>query len=192
MIFIRINAILEANMRKAVLSAAAGLGDNSNQLKTTSELTADANFGYKIRVLIYDLRNISKDAGSQHRVLQTTDELYISSPYSTPKEASTTKGACCVSDENQPSKAAESVETAIQKAMANVFEKRKASGDAQPCGPHGLAPIYEVVFGIEKEEVQDEQFLSRMRRQGLPSIEDDLVPAVAAGPVDSKKRHKKK
>ncbi|KAK7985367.1 hypothetical protein PG996_005391 [Apiospora saccharicola] len=148
-------------MRKAVSSTAAGLSDGSGQLKTTSELAADANLGYKIRVLIYDLRNISKDAGSQHRT-------------------------------KHPSKAPESVETAIQKAMANFFEKRKASGDARPCGPHDLAPIYEAVFGIEKEEVQDERFLSRMRRQGLPPIDDDTKLAVAAGPVGNKKKHKKK
>ncbi|KAK8121977.1 hypothetical protein PG984_010647 [Apiospora sp. TS-2023a] len=178
---------------KVTSSTSAELGDVSGQLKTTSELAADTNLGYKIRVLIYDLRNFSKDAGSQRRTLQTTDELYISSPYFTPKEVSIIKGAICVPDEeSQPSKAPEIVEAAIQKAMANFFEKRKASGDARPCGPHDLAPIYEAVFGIEKEEVQDERFLSRMRRQGLPPIEDEVKPAVAAGPVGSKKKHRKR
>ncbi|KAK8009006.1 hypothetical protein PG991_011557 [Apiospora marii] len=182
-----------AQLKKVASLAAVNPTDNPNQLKTTSEIVADAILGYKIRVLIYDLRNISKDTHSQRRTLQTTDELYISSPYFTPKEASIVKRATCVlEEEHQSPKPPESVETAIQKAMTNFFEKRKASGDARPCGPHDLAPIYEAVFGIEKEEVQDERFLSRMRRQGLPPIEDEPKPAVASGSVDSKKKHKKK
>ncbi|KAK8043609.1 hypothetical protein PG993_006039 [Apiospora rasikravindrae] len=154
-----------AKGKKVAPSATAIPGSNPNQLMTTSELAADNDLGYKIRVLIHDLRNISKDEGSQRRTLQTTDELYISSPYFTTKEASIIKGATC---------------------------KRKASGDARSCGPHDLAPIYEAVFGIEKEEVQDEKFLSRLRRQGLPSVEDEPKPVVAAGPIDGKKKHKRK
>ena len=42
---------------------------------------------YKIRVLIYDLRNLAKDHDSEQRTLCTTDELYISEPYFSPTEA---------------------------------------------------------------------------------------------------------
>ncbi|KAK8000325.1 C6 transcription factor [Apiospora arundinis] len=161
--------------------------------KKVAEVAAEPNLRYKIRILLYDLRNVSKDAGSQRRTLQTTDELYISSPYFTPEEAAMIKGATCdLEDEEKLPKTTTSVESAIQKVMANFFEKRKASGDARPCGPHDLAPIYETVFGIKKEEVQDEKFLSRLRRQGLPPVEDEPQPTVAASLVGGKKKQKKK
>ncbi|KAK7914315.1 hypothetical protein PG985_012018 [Apiospora marii] len=176
-----------------VSSVGVNQADDLKQPKTVADIMADQNLGYKVRVLIYDLRNITKDADSQRRTLQTTDELYISSPYLTPEEVVMIKRATCVLEEElHSSKPPDSVETAIQKAMANFFEKRKASGDARPCGPHDLAPIYEAAFGIEKEELQDVRFLSRMRRQGLSPVEDEPKPAMASGPVDSKKKHKKK
>ncbi|KAK8075190.1 hypothetical protein PG997_009853 [Apiospora hydei] len=182
-----------AKHNKVASLATAISGGDPDQSKTTSEIAADKNMGYKIRVLIYDLRNISKDEGSQWRTLQTTDELYISGPYFTAREASIIKGAICVLEEDsEPSETPEIVETTIKKTMANFFEKRKASGDARPCGPHDLAPIYEAVFGIEKEEVQDERFLGRLRRQGLPAVEDEPKPAATAGPVGGKKKHKGK
>jgi len=60
------------------------------------------------------------------------------------------------------------VEEAIQTRLANFFEKKKASSDARPCGPHDMAPIYEGLFGISKEELQnDEKFPSRLRRCGI-------------------------
>lgn len=61
------------------------------------------------------------------------------------------------------------IEEAIKNRLANFFDKRKASGDSRPCGPHDMAPIYEKVFGISNAEIQDERFLSRLRRSGLPS-----------------------
>jgi len=59
------------------------------------------------------------------------------------------------------------VEQAIHLHLAGFLEKRKASGDARPCGPHTLAPIYEAVFQVEKRELEDEKFLSRLKRVGL-------------------------
>lgn len=60
-----------------------------------------------------------------------------------------------------------SIEEAIKSCLQNFFEKRRASGDARPCGPHDMGPIYTAVFGISKEELKDEKFLSRLRRAGL-------------------------
>ena len=34
------------------------------------------------------------------------------------------------------------VEEVIQTRLSNFFNKRKASGDARPCGPHDMLPIY--------------------------------------------------
>ena len=59
------------------------------------------------------------------------------------------------------------IEAAIQSSLQNFFEKRRASGDARPCGPHDMGPIYKAVFGISTEELRDEKFLGRLRRCGL-------------------------
>lgn len=64
-------------------------------------------------------------------------------------------------------KESKTVEEAIKEGLAGVFDKRRASGDSRPCGPHDMAPIYEEVFGIEPSELRDERFLSRVRRSGL-------------------------
>lgn len=67
------------------------------------------------------------------------------------------------------------IEEAIKSSLKNFFEKRRASGDARPCGPHDMGPIYRAVFGITKEDLKDEKFLSRLSRAGLaqPTAEKD-------------------
>ena len=60
-----------------------------------------------------------------------------------------------------------SIETAITYCLQNFFEKRRASGDARLCRPHDMGSIYQVVFGITKEDLKREKFLSRLRRTGL-------------------------
>lgn len=59
------------------------------------------------------------------------------------------------------------MEEAIYERLAGFFDKRRASGDSRPCGPHDMAPIYEKVFNIEPSELRDENFPSRLRRSGL-------------------------
>jgi hypothetical protein len=59
------------------------------------------------------------------------------------------------------------IEGAIERRLANFHEKRSASGDSRPCGPHDLAPVYLEVFGMRKDEMQDTRFLVRLRRSGL-------------------------
>lgn len=59
------------------------------------------------------------------------------------------------------------VEEVIHTRLSNFFEKRKASGDARPCGPHDMLPIYLSVFNVGKEGPEDDRFLSRLRRSGL-------------------------
>jgi len=66
------------------------------------------------------------------------------------------------------------IEEAIKSCLQNFFEKRRASGDARPCGPHDMGPIYLAVFGVAKDELKDEKFLSRLRRAGLPRLEDEI------------------
>lgn len=59
------------------------------------------------------------------------------------------------------------IEEVIHTRLSNFFNKRKASGDSRPCGPHDMLPVYLSVFSVGKEELKDERFLSRLRRSGL-------------------------
>lgn len=146
--------------------------------QTTAELKADPIFHSKIKILLYDMTHISKDPTSERRTSCTTDELYISIPYFSPDEACCVKSALVDQGSRHTSpettlrrldQRPQTVSDAIQSRLTNFFEKRRASGDARPCGPHDMAPIYLEAFGIGREELEDEKFLSRLRRQGLPS-----------------------
>lgn len=126
---------------------------------TLAELRNDRDLWYKVCVLLYDLHNLRKDKTCESRTLQTTDPQYISAPYFSDEEAATVKGTVLTTGFT--------VEEAITKELENFFEKRKASGDWRPCGPHDMAPMYLSVFGIDKSEIEDEKFVSRIKRSGL-------------------------
>ncbi|TGO85137.1 hypothetical protein BPOR_0427g00070 [Botrytis porri] len=110
-----------------------------------------------------------------HKFDNTTDELYISEPYFTLEEAAQVKGTIVPSPilteipefeelefeggsehhvglhtpalgDEGPKEA--TVETAIKSCFQSFFEKRKASGDVRPCGPHDMGPIYRAIFMI--------------------------------------------
>jgi hypothetical protein len=156
-------------------------------------LQANHDLWYKIHVLLHDLCNIATDRTAESRTLATTDELYISAPYFTIDEAvlikqtqilpptlqeipefelleydeQDTNGKNTVIEKDMSSVSLVSVEEAIKGCLENFFEKRRASGDARPCGPHDMSLIYLAVFGISKAELKDEKFLSRLRRAGL-------------------------
>lgn len=67
------------------------------------------------------------------------------------------------------------VEEAITSCLQNFFAKRRASGDARPCGPHDMGPVYKAVFGITTAELKEEKFLSRLRRTGLGQSNGETV-----------------
>lgn len=171
---------------------------------TLSALKEDPMLLYKIKVLLYDLRNVAIDRSSENRTLNTTNELYLSAPYFTHSQAELIKGATIV-ESNAPedldqiddveateSSAAvtevKSIEQAIKDQLATFFEKRRASGDARPCGPHDMAPVYESVFGIHRKELLDEKFLSRVRRSGLCGLEETRQKACNEGKKGKKSR----
>lgn len=168
--------------------------------RTTSALKSDPVLGYKIRVLLHDFRAMPKDKASEERMSAMTDAVYIGGPYFTPDEATQIKDAVIdhamppMDEPNDQADDAEedsaghpvpehvqptTVEDAIHARMARFHDKRRASGDARPCGPHDMAPLYEAVFGILPDEMRDEKFLARLRRQGLPRL--DAVPAAGSG-----------
>lgn len=169
-----------------------------------AELKNDtANLGYKLRVLLYDLRNVGKDHTSESRTLATTHPTYISGPYFAPDEADTVLNSWVavvvketiedmegmnengntptdlmgerleqetegVANGGKTTKHTMTVEQAIQDRLSRFFDKRRASGDARPCGPHDMAKIYEEIFNITRDEVEgDEKFLRRLRRCGV-------------------------
>ncbi|KAH9203619.1 hypothetical protein DL95DRAFT_244390, partial [Leptodontidium sp. 2 PMI_412] len=138
-----------------------------------SELKKNNDIWYKIKVLIYDLANIKNDPASVTRLERTVDELYISEPYFTAEQAELVKSTLVhfppEPDEMEEDYAegemkTETVEEAIKRRMVNFYDKRKASGDFRPCGPHDMVPVYLGVFGILKGELEDEKFLGRLRK----------------------------
>lgn len=168
----------------------------------------------QINVLLYDLCNIYKDRAAEARTLCTTDELYISAPYFTLEEAALIKNTAISPpilaeipefealeleeymnvENNEPPKEVAlqktlTIEEAITSCLQNFFAKRRASGDARPCGPHDMAPIYKAVFGITTDELKNEQFLRRLRRTGLG--QSNQKTANDEGKSKQKKKHGK-
>lgn len=126
--------------------------------QTLSSLRANHDLWYKILLLIHDLHSVST---SQKRLEQTVDEIYISTPYFSEEEAEFVKAAKIDDD------GSETIEEAIKLRLQNFFEKRKASGDWRPCGPHDMGPVFLEGFGVAKEEIRDERFLGRVGRERM-------------------------
>lgn len=83
---------------------------------------------------------------------------------------------------------------AITAHFSNFLAKREASADFRPCTAHDLAPAYMTCLGLTKAELEDECFLSRLRRQGLPEAEAEAKTQSTqeAQGADQKKKGKKK
>lgn len=153
-------------------------------LTSTIAIAADPTLGYKIRVLLYDFLNVTKDPNSERRINSTTDEHYVSAPYFDHDQAMVVKAAIVDADlskhdpkisdytdgENNENSSkscrleGQAFDVAVRTILNRFIDKRRASGDARPCGPHDLAPLYASLFGIGMEEIQDSKFLSRLRR----------------------------
>ena len=172
---------------------------------TLSDLREDLDLWYRIHVLLHDLNNV-KDSPSEKRLSMTMNELYISEPYFRDFEATKIRTAL-INDLDEPgfldgidTDGQEiTVERALHYKLANFLDKRKASGDARPCGPHDMVPIYSSIFRITKEDLGDERFLGRLRRSGLgdssvkKAAVEAAVEAAADGPrMDSSRQSRKK
>ena len=162
-----------------------------------SVLRRDLDLWYRLHVLLYDLSNVASDTLSDQRICSTINELYLSEPYFNDDEAirirtaivdSIFEGADKTTDTNidlipefkveetasapmpdgtSTANKDTTVEEVIHSRLSGFFEKRKASGDARPCGPHDMLPVYLSTFDVDKEALKDERFLSRLRRSGL-------------------------
>ncbi|USW56152.1 hypothetical protein Slin15195_G094710 [Septoria linicola] len=125
---------------------------------TIADLRANQDLWFKTRLLIYDLYNMSNDKSCEDRTLQTTDPLYISTPYFSDAEAAVVKNVIV-----DPISST-TLEQAFSSSLENFFEKRRASGDWRPCGPHDMVPVYLACLGMEKREIEEEGFVARARR----------------------------
>lgn len=164
---------------QSILGAAS---PSTTALTTTSAIAKDPILGYRLRVLLYDFLNITKDPNSEKRINSTTNEYYLSGPYFDETRATTLKGAIIDIELDGLDEAdadadadvidhitqqGQSFETAVRVLFSSFIDKRRASGDTRPCGPHHLAPMYAKFFGIDMDELKDAKFLSRLRRVGL-------------------------
>ncbi|EWZ47897.1 hypothetical protein FOZG_03654 [Fusarium oxysporum Fo47] len=107
--------------------------------------------------------NVAKDSRSEKRLNSTIDEHYISAPYFDEGQAAMVKAAIIDVDLVKHAEAADTedidrylvsqqgmgFETAVRTLLGSFLDKRRASGDARPCGPHHLAPLYAKFFGID-------------------------------------------
>ena len=149
------------------------------QIKPTlSCLREDSDLWYRVHVLLYDLSKVGRDPQSEKRLSLTLHPLYISEPYFSDYDSTrilqaiiddptATNPPHTSGDDDSMKLTNMTIEQAIYDKMTNFLNKRKASGDARPCGPHDLVPIYGAIFGIPKDELEDERFLARLRRSGL-------------------------
>jgi hypothetical protein len=135
-----------------------------------------------------------KNSLSQTRLSKTTDPLYISYPYFTESEATSIKEAIVDAYTESQDLANDSgnslyllgvqstVQDMIETRMANFFNKWRASGNSRQCDPHGLAPIYEEVFGINRTELEEEGFLRCLRKFELRTGMKVISNEVSDGP----------
>ena len=168
--------------RKSALSQCDDSSAKTAEI-TVSTLRQDRDLWYGIRVLLYDLSNLGSDPSAEKRLSSTTHEIYISAPYftesealkirtalmdDTPEAAATEdQSASSIQDGSSSRSKKLTVEQTIHNRLEHFFDKRRAGGDSRPCGPHDMVPIYVSAFGIGKEELKDERFLSRLRKSGL-------------------------
>ncbi|KAM3497281.1 hypothetical protein MY10362_009364 [Beauveria mimosiformis] len=149
---------------------------------TTSAVAADPFLGFKMRLLIHDFINVDKDANAARRINSTTHPHYISLPYFSQQQAYAVEAAIVDTipavEQDQgheqehlavlasiPSQQGQRFDVALGAFFQNFFEKRRASGDARPCGPRSLAPVYALLFGIDMKELYSAKFQRRVRKE---------------------------
>ena len=169
--------------------------------RIVTQLRHEADLRYRVHVLLCDLSNVGSDPQSETRLSSTANELYISEPYFSESEslrirASLIEDTNEAESDNGPGSRTQpvSVEGAIQSGLAGFLDKRRASGDARPCGPHDMVPIYGEVFGIQEAELKDERFSSRLRRSGLGDshLKENFTQDGGSGTGKSQKTRGKK
>ena len=144
---------------------------------------------YRLHALLYDFSNLASDSSSQKRLQCTTHELYLSEEEATVLR--TALVAKAVTPASAPTATSsieqQTVEDSVRSRLFTFFDKRKASGDARPCGPHDMLPVYSSVCGISRHTLKGSKFQSRLKRSGL----GDRKKAESVGPDHSHRNGKK-
>ena len=126
--------------------------------RTLSELRKNDHLWYKILLLIHDFHH-QKQESSKNRTDEIIDPIYIGTPYFTVEEADTIKTAFVDDTQSQ------TLEALIQVTLEE--RQRTTITHIFPCGPHDMVPVYLSCFGIDKAEITDTKFVSRVARCGL-------------------------
>ncbi|KXH66659.1 hypothetical protein CSAL01_09383 [Colletotrichum salicis] len=158
----------EKKQQIAVRLSISGVPQNKNLQKNGPDGKVAVYEHAFIRVLIHDFLKEAKDPDAQRRINSTTEVNCISGPYFDQEQAKQVREAIVdvdlpinptaptqvdyEGDENEESDlrvriTGLTVEEAIETVMNGFLDKRRASGDARPCGPHDLDPIYAALFG---------------------------------------------
>ena len=130
----------------------------ADQPVTLSDLRKNDRLWYKILLLIYDFHH-QKQESSKSRTDEIIDPIYIGAPYFTSEEADTIKMAFVDDTQSQ------TLEALIQATLEE--RQRTTITHIFPCGPHDMVPVYLSCFGIDKAEITDTKFVSRVARCGL-------------------------
>lgn len=125
---------------------------------TVADLRKHERLWYKILLLIYDFHH-QKQESSKSRTDEIIDPIYIGMPYFTTEEADTIKMAFVDDTQSQTLEALiqATLEERQQTTITHIF----------PCGPHDMVPVYLSCFSIDKAEITDTKFVSRVARCGL-------------------------
>ncbi|KAL8980336.1 MAG: hypothetical protein Q9177_005910 [Variospora cf. flavescens] len=174
---------------------------STRPLTALSEIQSNLDIWYRVQVLLHDLSNVGNDVHSEKRLSATTNELYISAPSFTEAEATQILSALVEPTDRSEESIVPSasiltatIQDTIHQRLVDFFDKRKASGDARPCGPHDMLPIYLDVFKLQKEDLMNEKFLGRLRRSGLGDFMSHYARSSTEGrdgPMDIDQKGKK-
>lgn len=141
---------------------------------TQIQVRDDPTLGYRLMFLLYDLKHLDQSPQSAKRLNTTTNVHYVSEPYFTPAQAAAVKHAtvCEVSQKSvsytlDKSMIGKTVEEALGLHLGGFLNKRQASDDKRPCGPHDILPLYTALFGLDKACLDDESFLRRLKKDRL-------------------------
>ncbi|KGQ05658.1 hypothetical protein BBAD15_g9088 [Beauveria bassiana D1-5] len=128
---------------------------------TTSAVAADPILGFKMRLLSHDF--ITLPCFDQQQADAVEAAIVDTIPTVEHEHRWGQEHLAVLA--NIPSQQGQRFDLALEVFFQNFFDKRRASGDARPCGPHNLAPVYALLFGIDKKELDSPQFQSRIRKE---------------------------
>ncbi|KAI6085118.1 hypothetical protein F4821DRAFT_261320 [Hypoxylon rubiginosum] len=133
---------------------------------TTSALLDERRLGFKIRLFVYDFTNFLTKMPSCERVFNITNPTSLDGDYFNPAELKRILKARVDTytqmEDNPviPSTPHQTVEQMLRELLPNGWKKQP--GKNQNVGLDELAAIYASIFGIAREELDNESFVARV------------------------------